>query len=386
LKRDQKANAALDAVVSELVELERRCARGVAPLQAEAPRAVIRKVIEICDEFQKSWSGSWIGYQSRIYYGEFEPIPPGATYSVEWGSREGRLSNPTAGDWREYSYEAIADEIIARSGNPDLQQLEALGNSVTETFELVREELFAVIDAICAEKADQTLLELRSKVSGIQAFHSVQEMARGQRPREIRSRDSTAMGQGLQVPAHIAIRARLESLFSREAALIDLASSSRQARLYLEKRMKLQGLRSTHRDGKVFIGHGKSPIWRDLKDLLQDRMALDVDEFNLQSAAGLTTKERLEEMLDSASFAFLIMTAEDQHADGTRHARENVIHEVGLFQGKLGFTRAIVLLEDGCAAFSNIQGVTQIRFPQGDIRAKSEEIRAVLEREEILLK
>ena len=27
------------------------------------------------------------------------------------------------------------------------------------------------------------------------------------------------------------------------------------------------------------------------------------------------------------------MTAEDEHADGTKHARENVIHEVGLFQG-----------------------------------------------------
>ena len=29
-------------------------------------------------------------------------------------------------------------------------------------------------------------------------------------------------------------------------------------------------------------------------------------------------------------------------------ARMNVIHEVGLFQGRLGFERAIVLLEEGC--------------------------------------
>jgi hypothetical protein len=48
------------------------------------------------------------------------------------------------------------------------------------------------------------------------------------------------------------------------------------------------------------------------------------------------------------------MTAEDAHADNTSHARENVVHEAGLFQGRLRFERAIILLEQGCAQFSNI--------------------------------
>jgi predicted nucleotide-binding protein len=65
------------------------------------------------------------------------------------------------------------------------------------------------------------------------------------------------------------------------------------------------------------------------------------------------------------------------------HARENVIYEIGLFQGFFGFSRAIVLLEEGCEEFSNIQGVTQIRFPTGNIMACSEDIRRVLEREGI---
>ncbi|TOC17104.1 hypothetical protein CGJ89_25190 [Vibrio parahaemolyticus] len=89
-------------------------------------------------------------------------------------------------------------------------------------------------------------------------------------------------------------------------------------------------------------------------------------------------------MLDQASFAFLIMTAEDEHADNTLHARENVIHEVGLFQGRLTFKRAIILLEDGCQEFSNIHGVGQIRFPKGNIRAAFEDIRMVLEREGLI--
>jgi predicted nucleotide-binding protein len=62
----------------------------------------------------------------------------------------------------------------------------------------------------------------------------------------------------------------------------------------------------------------------------------------------------------------------------------NVVHEAGLFQGKLGFTKAIILLEDGCEEFSNIQGLGQIRFPKSNIAAAYEEIRRVLEREGIL--
>src|SRR3954469_22299579 len=98
----------------------------------------------------------------------------------------------------------------------------------------------------------------------------------------------------------------------------------------------------------------------------------------------MSRTSRLQQMLDNAWFAFLIMTAEDEHADSTQHARENVIHEAGLFQGRLGFERAIILLEDSCSEFSNVHGLGQIRFPKGNISAKFEEIRSVLERERII--
>jgi hypothetical protein len=133
----------------------------------------------------------------------------------------------------------------------------------------------------------------------------------------------------------------------------------------------------------VVIGHGRSPIWRELKDFIESRIKLPVDEFNGVSSAGIPIVTRLSEMLDGAQVAFLVMTAEDEQADGQMRARENVVHEVGLFQGRLGFGRAIVLLEDGCAEFSNIHGLGQIRFPKGNISAKFEDIRAVLEREGI---
>ena len=60
------------------------------------------------------------------------------------------------------------------------------------------------------------------------------------------------------------------------------------------------------------------------------------------------------------------------------------VHEAGLFQGRLGFTKAIILVEEGCKEFSNAEGLGQIRFPKGRVSAAFESVRGVLEREGLL--
>ena len=134
---------------------------------------------------------------------------------------------------------------------------------------------------------------------------------------------------------------------------------------------------------KIFIGHGGSHIWRELKDFIEDTLNLSCEEFNRIPAAGKSTSDRLKEMLEVSCMAFLIMTGEDEQADGSLRARENVVHEVGLFQGRLGFEKAIILLEDGCEDFSNIHGITHIPFPKGKINTTFGEIIRVLQRENI---
>src|SRR5215467_9401 len=89
-------------------------------------------------------------------------------------------------------------------------------------------------------------------------------------------------------------------------------------------------------------------------------------------------------MLNNALFAFLVLTAEDEQADGTLRPRENVVHEAGLFQGKLGFKKAILLLEETCEKFSNAVGLGHISFPPGNIKATFEQVREVLAREKVI--
>jgi predicted nucleotide-binding protein len=80
---------------------------------------------------------------------------------------------------------------------------------------------------------------------------------------------------------------------------------------------------------KVFIGHGgRSKEYLRLGVWLTDE-GLEWEVFDRKPTAGLSTKERLSEMLDNAQIAFLLMTAEDETAEGKVRARENVVHEVG---------------------------------------------------------
>ncbi|WP_298872207.1 nucleotide-binding protein [uncultured Bradyrhizobium sp.] len=131
----------------------------------------------------------------------------------------------------------------------------------------------------------------------------------------------------------------------------------------------------------IFVGHGRNPAWRDVKDHLQDKHGYQVTAYETGPRVGLHIADVLEAMEDEASFAILVMTGENEDQKGELHARENVIHEVGLFQGRLGFRRAIVLLEDGCSEFSNLSGVQYIPFAKGNIRETFGEILATIRRE-----
>jgi predicted nucleotide-binding protein len=103
--------------------------------------------------------------------------------------------------------------------------------------------------------------------------------------------------------------------------------------------------------------------------------------YEIGARAGHAIRDVLESMLANSSFALLVMTAEDETADGTFRTRQNVVHEAGLFQGKLGFHRAIVLLEEGVEQFSNLQGIEYIHFSTGRIQETFGDILATLKRE-----
>jgi predicted nucleotide-binding protein len=363
----------------ELLELADKLA-GVHERFHEAHVPLLKAVTEAANPFAKSWSGSNLGYQADVYYAGLKPRPPGAQFSSEWGiqQRHGRLGSK--GDWQEFAREEVIAAIYQQADDPDLSKARAASASLAQGVEPLQAELMSALTVAVDDTSDPFLKGLLES-AGQCVIRDTHEIINALVPGgQFMTRDMLAATQGRRAAPHQSVIAEMTALDQPSACAKELASIARQAGSHLvrlERRTKKSALVGTN----VFIGHGRAPAWRFLKDFVRDRMQLPYDEFNRVPVAGVTNIARLSEMLDSAAIAFLILTAEDEQADGKQHARMNVIHEVGLFQGRLGFSRAIVLLEQGCEEFSNIQGLGQIRFPKDNIAAAFEDVRLVLERE-----
>jgi predicted nucleotide-binding protein len=345
-----------------------------------APLAVLEKSAH---EVEKAWSGSWLGYHSRVYYNNLTPPAPGDFFSVEWGFG-GRITRPATSErWKAFDFDAVKTEIHRRAGKPKLDSAREAAKRGIELFGEKRDEIVSILETAKQRQTDpfiERLLEETKKLQIITANDYVKLV----RPSgTVVSRDMEAMTQGFWTPPHVDVLAEVFSLRIPVQTCDALAKTALKAASHLERNER-ERVKAARIGTNVFIGHGRSLVWKDLKDFVHERLRLPWDEFNRIPVAGVTNIARLSEMLDAAAIALIVMTAEDEQVDGTMRARENVIHEAGLFQGRLGFTRAIVLLEEGCEEFSNIHGLGQIRFPKGNIRAVFEEVRQVLEREGLL--
>lgn len=374
----------MDGFVDDLSNISKACTDASRKYENEGFDEVVEKLEEAIRTIGRASSNSWIGYQSRVYYKNFETPRPGDHFSSEWGF-ESTFVQPVSENWAEYRAEDVKQLIFDMADVSEDSEYVKKSIEVGKKFSSLKDELVTLLTVILESTKSESIEEIRDEAKKLKSHYTQDQLISVRRPKgQFMTRDSLAMSQGIIAPPHIAVQCWLLSWRSYFTQIEELGKIADRVATYLRQKYRNTTSHKNLVDGKVFIGHGRSSVWKDLSHFLADRLRLEWDEFNRESSAGISIKDRLETMLDQASFAFLIMTAEDEHVDSTVHARENVIHEVGLFQGRLTFKRAIVLLEDGCEEFSNIHGVGQIRFPKGNVRAAFEDIRMVLEREGLI--
>ena len=161
-------------------------------------------------------------------------------------------------------------------------------------------------------------------------------------------------------------RASIEAVFSV------FSDASAEDRIEIE--------RGAEPEVTIFIGHGRNKQWEKLKSHLQDKHELNIIAYETGARAGHTIRDILDSMARDSSLALLVLTGEDKSEDGIR-ARQNVIHECGLFQGRLGFDRGILLVEEGVELASNFDGIQQLRFKKGRITEVFGDVIATIRRE-----
>ena len=120
---------------------------------------------------------------------------------------------------------------------------------------------------------------------------------------------------------------------------------------------------------RVFISHGRALDWHEVQLYIEKDIGLPTLELAQEANQGRTILAKLWESSQQCDSAVIVMTGDDLDAAGQARARENVIHEIGFFQGKYGLARVCLLHEEGVSIPSNIHGLVYTPFPKGMVSA-----------------
>lgn len=120
---------------------------------------------------------------------------------------------------------------------------------------------------------------------------------------------------------------------------------------------------------RVFISHGRSNDWRVVQPFIEKDVGFPTVELAQEPNLGRTLIEKLIDNADRCDSAVIVMTGDDVANEDETRVRENVMHEIGFFQGRYGRNVVILLHEEGVNVPNNLAGVAYIPFPKDNIGA-----------------
>lgn len=127
---------------------------------------------------------------------------------------------------------------------------------------------------------------------------------------------------------------------------------------------------------RVFIGHGGDRQWEAIKRYVGAEHL--VTAFETDDRLGQQAYEVVERMISEATVAVIVMTGADVASTRRKRARQNVVHELGFAQGRLGARNTIIVVEEGIELFSNIESIQQVRFAPGEIGTTEDVVLAAI--------
>ena len=130
---------------------------------------------------------------------------------------------------------------------------------------------------------------------------------------------------------------------------------------------------------KIFMSFGHNELLKlRLKDFIENRLSIPTIVLADQPARGLTIVEILRR-LRTVLFCPDLLTKDDEQKDDAARARQNVIHELGFFQGKYGRKNVVLLAERGVELFSNISGIVRIDLEPAHFESVFDPLRREIE-------
>ena len=156
---------------------------------------------------------------------------------------------------------AVEAHIEALAKHPNLDPARDAARHADEVFDKSKADIISILETELASQPDGSLSKLKGDLEELQPMSQF-DLARHWSPEGLSmTRDMIAMGQGNTVPAHINAAAKVVSLRHSFDCCKTAAAIARKAASHLERKERKQVV--TDRVGtNVFIGHGRSMLWR----------------------------------------------------------------------------------------------------------------------------
>jgi REase_DpnII-MboI len=161
--------------------------------RTEKSSAAVKKATQ---SIAASWSGSWMGYHSELYYMNFAPPPLENIFSPEWGGIDGIPPG-----WQKRSADEVKVRIEKLSGE-SISALEKSTDSLLQQVKALQSEIVTEISSLHLQPRLEQEKKLLNELEKFDWGHSIGTIIHANTPSQVISRDSEAVYQGIKVPAH----------------------------------------------------------------------------------------------------------------------------------------------------------------------------------------
>ena len=145
----------------------------------------------------ESWSGSALGYHSELHFGDFQKPPLGARFSPEWGGMNG-LPN----GWRPRTADEVRERIEKLAGTAVINVEEDTAAILAQA-KALHSKIVTEVSALHAKAGLEQEKKLLSEIENFKWGKTVNDYMNANLNTGFMSRDTTAISQGVRVPAHL---------------------------------------------------------------------------------------------------------------------------------------------------------------------------------------
>jgi hypothetical protein len=153
-------------------------------------------VSRAAERIAQSWSGSWAGYHSELYYRDFAVPPLEYSFSPEWGGLNGIPPG-----WQKRTADEVRERIERLSGE-SIAALEKSTDNLLQQAKALQSEIVTEISGLHLQSGLDQEKNLLKDLEKFEWGFSIGKIIHANTPNQIVSRDSEAMYQGMRVPAH----------------------------------------------------------------------------------------------------------------------------------------------------------------------------------------